>query len=310
MRFRVIILTLGLFLASWQSLLGATEGLSIDPAIQRVYLNTLGEPEEPVQKIILKNTTNLELNFTLRAIEFTEIDKNGGNIFLGQSLSEGEFKSAPWVKLPEEQILLIPGEQKEVVFELKETEKLLPGAHYAAILFETTRPAEREGEDPSRIFLRQIAASLLYISKASDQEQKIMAVKSERYTSFPKLIESLVVTFVNQGNNLAEPRGYVAVSNLFGAEVGRGILNESGKILFPGQERQIEAKFEKINYFFPGPYTFQVFYRIGDGEYEKMSVTYWYWESTAVFLGILGLMLIVVLAYRRSLRSKMAKKAD
>ncbi len=256
----------------------AAEGLVIEPAIQKIYLTAAGAPKEEIQTVTIKNTTSLELTFILRAIEFTNIDKNGGNIFLGQSLSEGDFKEANWVSLPETSILLIPGEEKNVPFQLRNTEALLPGAHYGAILFETIRPDSDSLTDPSKVYLRQIASSLLYVNKESGEDQRIAVRQVQRYHTFPKLIDSIVVTFANEGNAFVEPRGFVEVKNPFGWAQGKSILNETGKTLFPGQERQIEAKFEKVKYFFPGPYTFDISYRINDGEYQKTSLTVWYWE--------------------------------
>jgi hypothetical protein len=296
------------FLAASQSF--ATEGVSIEPAVQKIYLTEAGTTREPIDTVTIKNTTGLELLFNIRAIEFSDIDKNGGNIFLGQSLEAGEFSEANWIQVSENQILLIPGEQKEITFHIQNPEGILPGAHYGALLFETLRPENSQDPEASKIFLRQIATSLIYVSKEAGNEQKISLQAVKRYHNFPKLIESLALTFANEGNSFAEPRGFVEVRNMFGSVVDKSVLNESSKLVFPGQQREIEVKFTTHYSLLPGPYTFHVHYRIGEEEYQIHTLKIWYWEPLLILIGISIMAGITRLAWQKRKKEKNTPKDE
>jgi hypothetical protein len=261
-------------------------GVVIEPAIQKIFWGETGL-REPVQNIALTNTTGIKQAFTVEAIEFTNIDKYGGNIFLGQSIAEGDFKEAPWVALDRESIMLAPGEKGEIQISLQNEDSLAPGAHYGAVLLRAIKPDGDTGEDPSRVYLRQVAASLLYVSKEAGGEKKLTAEKVRYFRSSFFLPDTATVTLVNQGSNFVEPRGFAVVEDFRGKEIKRGILNETSKTLFPGQERELEARFEKINYFLPGKYMVTVYYRFDDGEYQKISTTLWYWEPLALLAVII-----------------------
>lgn len=283
------------------------QGVLIDPAIQKIFWDQTGL-REPVQNIVLTNTTEVPQAFTLEAIEFTNIDKYGGNVFLGQSIAEGNFKSASWIDLGDTELKLNPGEKSEITLSLQNYDSLAPGAHYGAILFRAIKPTGRENEDLSKVYLRQIAASLVYLSKEAGSEKKL-ALKEMRYSrSLFSLPDKVSLILTNEGNDFLEPRGFAEVKNFWGKEITRGILNETSLILFPGQEREIEARFGKSNYFLPGKYTLTAYYRFDDGEYKKESTSFWYWEplalltSVLLLLGILGLITLMKRKLQKTLK--------
>jgi hypothetical protein len=285
----------------------ATNGVVIEPALQKIFWGQTGL-REPVQNVSLTNTTDITQAFTVEAIEFTNIDKYGGNIFLGQSIAEGDFEVASWVGLNTDTLILAPGEKRQVDVILQNGDSLAPGAHYGAVLLRAIKPEGENGADPSRVYLRQVAASLVYLSKEAGSEKKLTAEKIRYFRAWFFLPDTALVTLVNLGDDFVEPRGFATVQDVWGKEIQRAILNESSKTLFPGQERELAAHFKKINYFLPGKYTVTVSYRFDDGDYQKIVTSLWYWEPLAVFGTIILMIAILIRGRKISARLKQRKK--
>ncbi len=288
--------------------LAEENGVTIEPALQKVFIESNNLTREPLQKVSIQNNTNIPQYFSVEAIEFTNIDKYGGNIFLGQSIAEGDFKKASFVNVESSNLELLPGEKKELLLELTNTEVLAPGAHYGAVLLRAVRNDGSGESDPSRVYLRQIAASLLYISKEAGTEKRMSIEKVRYFQRSVFLPDTVTARFINQGSAPLEPRGLVVLKNPFGNEVTRGILNETSKILFPGQERELEAKVKKVNYFLPGRYTITVLYRFDDGDYQSTDILFWYWQPLVIFGFVFLIFLLVFFKKHIFLRLIKSKK--
>jgi hypothetical protein len=280
----VLILLLVLFAAYFSFVQAGSGELRVRPAMQQVFLDDGGNSKIPLQNLVLENQGTQEVTLVLSGIEFTSIDAAGGNIFLGQDLqSESVTKRADWIQLSTPEIFLAPGEEKEVFVTIKNGSTLSPGAHYGAVLIEP-RSSQKEGQEAPEVSIRHLATSLLYISKGVGDLGKTSADTLQYFQSFGYLPEVAVATFVQAGESFVEPRGYASITNPFGSEVTRAIFNPQGKIVFPGQTRQIEANFSKKMTFVPGKYTITLSYRYDDGDYQKLSRSFWYWESFAFLL--------------------------
>jgi hypothetical protein len=260
----------------------------LEPAVQKITFSPEGS-FSLIEPLSLANTTDTTQQYRVRAIEFTELDKNGGNIFLGQLLEEGKgFGDAPWVRFPEERIVLAPGEKKVIHFSLIDSDALTPGAHYGALLLEAERPEGGDGFDPSKIFLRQIAASLIYLNKQAGATTRIEGEEIRFFKKALFLPDTAILRVKNTGNTYVEPHGYAVIRDPFGREIEKKSLNEEGKILFPGQSREIKALFSKSAALFPGKYRVEIFYRISEEDYQRIESSYWEISFGGAFLLIVS----------------------
>lgn len=155
---------------------------------------------------------------------------------------------AHWITLPKN-VMLGPGEQRQVPVTIKIPKNAPPGGHFAVIWWGTASPDAKQVSIVTRagilVFLR--------ISGEVNESAELLKFSADRGKFFfGKMPENFVVLFKNNGNTYQKPKGEIFVKNIFGGKIVDFGVNEIDMILLPDTENtlRIAKKFEKAPFAF------------------------------------------------------------
>ncbi len=263
------------YLISWLFMLGVlflpelgratgTIGLTVTPALQNVDVQASEEAKSFTIK--LTNHTSETMTLAVTTADFGALEDTGGLVFVGASSDfEKKYGLAAWLTLEKNQITLSPGATDSLVVMVNNRDTLAPGGHYAAVLFK--RIGESVDNGP-RVRLDQVAASLVFLRKSGGENYSLSLSRSQPELNWTGIPRSFKLRFGNSGNIHLVPRGVVTVSNLFGKEVARGIINSQSGILLPESSRiyQVDLRHE-ASIWWPGLYKVKTYWTY-DGKDE------------------------------------------
>ena len=266
-------------------------GITVSPPFSEIVLNNTDSTGNFDIKVT--NSTQTDVNFKLKVVDFGSLDEAGGVAFMGLSKNDVEqkYSLASWISLEKDWITIASGKTQEVKGKILNRESLSSGGHYGAIIF---RSDDQEKNSDDRVQLDQTFASLLYVQKTGGEKYDLKINRWEWKNDWWGMPNQVSVRYQNSGNIHTVPRGKVVI--LGGEnEVAKGIINGDSSLVLPESFRifkmpiLLESKF-----IWPGKYRIEVQSRY-DGkdsfEVKKTSFFYFGWEGmllTMVFLAILG----------------------
>lgn len=240
------------------------KGFSITPFFQEVNLEQ-GQ-KEAVFFLTVENTTDIPAIFRVSVLDFGALDESGGVAFLGASDPERKYGLASWISLEKDALVLNPGEKQNVRVAVENKESLSPGGHYAAIFLKMENDEKSSGENYSAVAFNPSFASLIFARKIGGEIYGLEFKGQEMQKQFPKNPSGIKLRFQNTGNVHVVPRGIVKITDPFGREVLRGIINPESAIILPETFRVFPVSLKKTALtIFPGAYTLSVEYRF-DGK--------------------------------------------
>jgi hypothetical protein len=219
------------------------------------------------------------------------------------------YELSEWITLASDTVMVPAGQETSVNFTIKVPEGGAPGSHFAGIFISVEPPKLREsgaaiGYEVANIVSIRVAGEV-------DERASIRQFSTDNYIyGSPNVEFSLKIE--NSGNTLVRPRGPLAITNMFGKEVGGGmIFNEPAAGVFPRDTREFVFSWESDE---PGFGRYEavvspVFGEAGANQTISSSVTFWILPMNIIgpVLGILLFtFLVIYIGTRLYVRRKLA----
>lgn len=233
---------------------------SITPFFQEINLEQ--NQKEAVFFLTVENATESLAIFRISVLDFGALDESGGVAFLGMSDPGRKYGLASWISLEKDALVLNPGEKQNVRVTVENKESLSPGGHYAAIFLKMENDKISSGENSSAVAFNPSFASLVFARKIGGETYGLELKNQELQKQLLQNPAGTKLRFQNTGNTHVVPRGIVKITDFFGREVIRGIINPESAIILPETFRIFPVSLKKTALiFFPGRYTLSVEYR-------------------------------------------------
>lgn len=215
----------------------------------------------------------------------------------------GPYSLRDWISFPEDSFTLELGERARIPVTITVPLDAEPGGFYGSVLISTDRTADNpEGSNVPRQPLIARIGSLFFVTVAGETERsgKVLELKtitdSAWYEEGP--IE-LGILYENTGSVHLNPYGELAVTNMFGEEVG--FVELEPWFVLPGSLRVREVVWDRE--FLLGRYTVTAKVNRGyDDIVDEVSTTFWVlpWK---IVLGTFAILFIVIFALRTFFRT-------
>lgn len=215
----------------------ASSGIEVSPAYLEVAISEDGERKDV--PITLTNKTDREVTLDIYPLDFLQKDEMGTIGFLGQDNSYS-YSLSSFLSFATRQVILEPGEKKDVLVTITNRHDLSPGGHYAAVI---AREARGEGDSEDKTRITPSIASLLLIHKEGGERFNASLIQSSWPKglvtfSYPKFF---TMTIQNAGNIHITPYGRVEVRDLFGRLLEDGSINPNSLVVLPESRRIIDV---------------------------------------------------------------------
>lgn len=267
------------------------QGITITPSIARIDL----AEDAPEVTLYYHNNTALPVELSFKAQDFTALEEGWKPKFLEEKdAANYQYALSSWITFEKQQLALNPNERGTVRVFINH-ERLTPGGHYATILAELVQK-----DDIGQVKLKGILSSLLFVRTSTGLE-----VEKAEIAAFKALISrfswpnAMLLRFHNTGNVDVVPHGLITLSDSFGKEVGKGIVNEDSLITLPESIRRYDVPVKtNRNVLLPGKYTATVNIQFGKSSqqlttqttfYSLGSLSLWHIATGAVLLAIAGI---------------------
>lgn len=243
-------------MASAQALGTAAERLvmTLTPPL---YQLTLSPGTEWSSTLHLKNENDYPLSLFATIKNFRASGESGTVLFDGESNgTPNAHELASWITIPKGTFTAPTRSSAVIPFTISVPADAEPGGHYAAILV-GSQPGDLSGGAGMSVGSLLSALFLVRITGDVIEDGEIVDFFSERF-----VVESqealLHIRFENRGNVHLVPVGDVVITNMFGRERGRIIINDENSFgnVLPGTTRKFSFQWKgERNFFDIGRYT-------------------------------------------------------
>lgn len=278
-----------------------TAGIRLQPAV-------IEERVEPGQALTFTlRATNLApeiKTFYLIKKNISRLSPTGSPIFAEEGEETG-FEVSSWIKLPAESLAIAAGKTEEISFSIEVPKKASPGGHFGGIFLSLT--PERPKETGVGVGYQVGTLVNLRVSGEVFEEARIREFRSDK-TIYSRPDVKFITRVENLGNVLIRPRGPLEITDFFGKKVATLRVNNEGAGVFPKSTRQFENSWQGEGFVF-GRYEVLMGLVYGEEEKKNVSATFSFWVLPLniilpIFGGILGLILIIILAVKLHIRKK------
>ncbi len=220
-----------------------------------------------------------------------------------------------WLTLPQDSLILKPGEKKTVPVLISIPKTANVGGYYLAIMWESKEPSANKANlgVSSRIgvlvFLRVNGEVTEKMSSSGLEPLK----RSVAYFNFPI---SFRTDLKNEGNVHLKPKGLLVIKNIFGQVVDTVPFNPDGGIILPSSEKEFLISWDREDRGFFNQLISQIKYfswlrlsavlelDYGESHQRLSSAPYgffvWPIELSVIFLAVAFLLLFNLIFNRRS----------
>ncbi|MBP6882500.1 MAG: hypothetical protein KBC15_03025 [Candidatus Levybacteria bacterium] len=215
----------------------AKDGIQVSPAFLEVDITKPGERKEV--SVQVTNKTAREVTLDIYPLDFRQKDEFGSIGFLGLDNSYS-YSLSSFLSFATRQLILKPGETRDIVATITNRDDLSPGGHYAAVVAKEASSKERVDDMTS---VSPSIAALLLIHKVGGERFNASVINSSwpdgwSALSYKKFFN---LTIQNEGNIHITPYGRVEVRDMFGRLLSDGIINPGSLIVLPESRRIIDV---------------------------------------------------------------------
>ena len=266
-------------------------GLSITPAIEQLVI----QPNQSSISFQIRLDNNLKTPVSIQAssLDFKSLNASGGLAFIGSggSTVDHKYGLANWIDLPADNIVLAPNQGQFVNVQIENRTDLSPGGHYAAILFQVNAASQ---SGTNQVSANQVVSSLVFVRKVGGEHFGLNLKKPSLPVSWLRLPNNVDLSFTNTGNTQTAPRGTVIFKNMFGTQVGNGIVNPNSSLVLPGSNRVIRTPINvQGRIFWPGLYSVNTAYQPDDGSAAKITSTKFLYINLPLILVVVVLIFAI-----------------
>lgn len=224
--------------------------------------------------VTVSNLSAEERTYYLFKRNIVGVQAGGVPIFATDGLEPTGYELTEWIALNETELVMAPGEDRQVNFTMAVPEDASPGSHFGAIFVSLDPPRLRQtgaavGYDVANIITIRVAGEV-------DESATIRQFSTSNYIYGSTNIE-FSARVENTGNTLIRPIGPLEVTNMFGASVAQLTFNESEAGVFPKTVRDFTITWSDEGTGF-GRYEAILSAAYGDvGQRRTMSSTVTFW---------------------------------
>lgn len=269
----------------------APEGIEISPAVIEDRVNP-GETYRFAIKVT--NRSDIEKTFYLGAQDISGLDERGVPLFVEDG-QPTEYELSSWVRLPQDSIVIGPGETKSVPYVINVPQSASPGAHFGGVFLDVRPPRLRT--IGAGIGMRTGSLINLRISGDVQEDARVREFSTEKIIYSDANID-FNTNIENLGNVLLRPHGLIEISDMFGQQVGSIRVNETGAAIFPKSDRKYVTTWEYDKFAF-GRYQALVSMVYGDDSRKTLSATtsFWILPMKPILIALSSLLAFVLLLY-------------
>lgn len=216
---------------------------------------------------------------------------------------EGPYSLRDWISFPEDSFTLELGERARIPVTFTVPPDAEPGGFYGSVLISTDRTAEnQEGSNVPRSPLIARIGSLFFVTVEGEAERTGQTLEINTITDSAWYEEgpvNLGVVFENTGSVHLNPYGELAVTNMFGEEVG--FVELEPWFVLPKSLRVREVTWDRE--FLLGRYTVTAKVNRGyDDIVDEVSTTFWVlpWK---IVLGTFAALFVLIFIIRTFFRT-------
>ncbi len=278
------------------------EGIQVKPAIIEDNVN----PEQVYNfSYTFTNIGAESRTFFLSTQDIKGLDENGLPIFALPGEATG-YELSSWSLVPTAPITLAPGQSVTENFTAHVPSNVSPGAHFGGV-FVTNQPTKPNSNGTG------VGLSVGGIMSLTVAGTITETAKLQEFSTSKVVYSSADVTFnskiQNAGNILVRPHGIIAITDMFGHQVGTVSVNDGAAPVFPASSRIYAAGWKAGGLAF-GRYQAIGSFSYGQSEKHTISGTteFWVlpWKPIALFLGsIFGVVLLLYAVIRMYIRRKL-----
>jgi hypothetical protein len=236
----------------------------------------------------ITNATNTPVSVTVSTTDFTTLGTNGSLVFISQKQA-GDHSLAQAISISDPSFILAAHASQQLTISINNASALTGGGHYGSVLYRTT--AVLPTSVANHVQFQQTIASLIFLTSNGQGSYGLGLSVPHTGIVWSHFPNSLNLLFSNTGNVQAVPRGYVNVTNPFGTQVSKNIINPNSGVVLPGTQRLLQTSItSKADVVWPGIYTVRTYYRY-DGETGFKVLI-----SHIVYIN-LGLCLVIILVF-------------
>lgn len=216
------------------SIAQVSEGIEIRPAIieERVVPG-----ETRTFSVSVKNVTGSDKTLFLGVADIIGLDNVGSPVF-AENGQITDYALSTWITFREGSVSLVAGETKDASFTVAVPAEASPGSHFGSVYFDSQPP--QLGETGSGVGIRVGNVISLRIAGDADESMRLRQFSTEKfiYNATPV---TFTTTLENLGNVLLRPNGLVEITDMFGRQIGKVEVNETGASTFPRSERTYQT---------------------------------------------------------------------
>ncbi len=289
----------------------SANALTISPPL--IEINA--QPGEVVnQTIKIIADANTEGVYYPSVANFTAKGEEGKPEF-SESAGIENHSLAEWIEIDHSPIALKKNERREIRFTINVPKEAEPGGHYGVIFLSTQSPTL--AKEQTAIGVAGKLGSLLLVKVAGEIKEEGRLVEFDtvaKKTFFDRLPINFLVKFENTGNVHLKPQGEINVTNMFGRQTTKLLVNEKGGNVLPESIRKFLASWQKEetvsseregffaelikekNNFGLGRYKAELILVASDGGItERSTKSFWVIPWRILLISLLVLMAIIIL---------------
>lgn len=273
-----------------------SQEVSVSPFLQEVRISG----SEPTKNFDISYTNDSSKNQTLvlSVVDFGSLDQTGGVAFAGSGLSQlfDKYTLSHWLILPNNNIVLAPGQKTTVTPVISNEGSLAPGGHYAAIVATVLDP---DSGSSNNVSVKQKISSLVLAVKTGGEKYDLSLAKIQTNGNLLRLPDQVDLTIRGTGNTHVVPRGVVTLKD-GNKIISRGVINQESSFLLPATTRDFTSELHQLSKpsWLHHSLTLQVDYRYdGLDKFATKTVMIRYYSAyfwTVIFL----IIAVLVVAWR------------
>jgi hypothetical protein len=247
--------------------------------------------------VMVKNESGSEQLYYLGKRDIVGVRDGSVPVFRDRSVAPTGYDMSQWINLFQDTVLVPAGGEMPIQFAIKVPQDAPPCSHFAGI-FVSVEPPDLE-QSGAAIGYEVANIISLRVSGECDESAQIRQFSTDNYLyGSPKV--NFNIRIENDGNTLIRPTGPVEITNMFGQEVGNGLMfNESGAAVFPKDTREYNFEWVGEGYGF-GRYeavVSPVYGEEGNKKTMSSSVTFWILPMAIILPALGGLLVAFLIVY-------------
>lgn len=278
-----------------------SEGIEIKPALieERVVPG-----EKRTFYISVKNVTGSDKTLFLGVADIRGVNELGAPVF-SENGEVTDYALSQWVSFKEGSVFLRADETKDVSFTVEVPAEASPGSHFGSVYFDSQPP--QVGTTGSGVGIRVGNIISLRIAGETEESMRLREFSTNQFIYDAPPV-TFTTTLENLGNVLLRPNGLIEITDMFGRQVGKVEVNETGASTFPASERSYQTVWNHDG-FAIGRY--QAIMSVVYGEDERKTVSsatsFWILPLKPILV-LLGTIFALVISFYVLMKMYIAKK--